>query len=77
MTETIYNVIGTEENYLNLLGCCLMPACDEYGALPKWFMQDSAPPHYALSVRYWLGEHLTDIWVGRRGPMERAPRLML
>jgi hypothetical protein len=35
-------------NYSDMLGDCLMAACDELRGHPKWFMQDSAPLPYAL-----------------------------
>ena len=41
-------------------------------------MQDGAPPHFALSVRAWLGGHFPGRWMGRRGPTEwlaRSPDL--
>lgn len=37
------------------------------------WMQDGAPPHYALSVRARLGEHFEE-WLGRRGTWEWPAR---
>jgi hypothetical protein len=61
------------EGYSDMLGDCLMPACDELGGHLKWFIQDSAPRHYALSVHRWLDEHFTDRWISQRGPRKWSP----
>jgi len=34
------------------------------------FMQGTAPPYLALSVRAWLVNHITDRWIGHRGLTE-------
>ena len=42
------------------------------------FLQDGAPPHFAISVRNWLDEHFPGKWIGRRGPIDwpaRSPDL--
>lgn len=42
------------------------------------FQQDGAPPHYSLSARQILETHLSNRWIGRRGPIEwpaRSPDL--
>lgn len=42
------------------------------------WMQDGAPPHFALIVREWLDRHFPGRWLGRRGPHEwpaRSPDL--
>ena len=36
--------------------------------------QDGAPPHYATPVRKWLNDTFPGRWIGRRGPVEWAPR---
>ena len=38
------------------------------------FQQDGAPPHYATTVRKWLNDTFPGRWIGRRGPIEWAPR---
>jgi hypothetical protein len=38
------------------------------------FMQDGAPPHFALAVLAWLDNHCTGQWTGLRGPTEWPPR---
>ena len=38
------------------------------------FMQDGAPPHFAIVVREWLNAHFPRRWMGRRGPHERPAR---
>jgi hypothetical protein len=37
------------------------------------FMQDGAPPHWALIVRDWLDQHFTGRWMGRGSPAKPAP----
>jgi hypothetical protein len=44
-----------------------MPA-SELGGRPNWFLQDDAPPRYAVSVRRWLDEYFTD------GLVDEIPR---
>ena len=34
------------------------------------FMQDGAPPHFTFTVRAWLDQHFSGLWMGRRGPHE-------
>jgi hypothetical protein len=38
------------------------------------FMQDGAPPHFALVVRAWLDAQFPGRWMGRRGPHEWPAR---
>ena len=38
------------------------------------FMQDGAPPHFALVVRDLLDQEFPDMWIGRRGPIDWPPR---
>ena len=52
----------------------LMSELDTIGSRPRWFMQDGAPPHYGLQVRAWLDQNFPHRWIGRRGPVELAPR---
>lgn len=62
------------ETYLQMLKNELVPALSVLNDGPTWFMQDGAPPHYATPVRQWLNENFPDKWIGRRGPVEWAPR---
>ena len=42
------------------------------------FMQDCAPPHFAIVVRQWLNVHFPGRWMGLCGPHEwpaRSPDL--
>ena len=41
---------------------------------PAWFQQDGAPAHYSVIVRHFLDDIFQDRWIGRRGPVEWAPR---
>lgn len=61
------------ETYLTMLGDSLLPTLDAIGSRPEWFMQDGAPPHYAIQVRTWLDDNFPQ-WIGRRGRVEWAPR---
>lgn len=38
------------------------------------FQQDGAPPHFDRKVREWLNQKFPGKWIGRRGPIEWAPR---
>ena len=43
-----------------------------------YFMQDGAPPHYAISVRQYLNQRYGQRWIGRSGPVQwpaRSPDL--
>jgi hypothetical protein len=42
--------------------------CDE-----MHFVQDTALPHFAISVRTWLERHLNIRWIGRWGIEEGLP----
>lgn len=62
-------------NYLEMLQTFLWPAIEGHRHQHElWFQQDGAPPHYATSVRQWLGEHFPNRWLGRRGAVEWPPR---
>ena len=39
-----------------------------------WFMQDGAPPHFALAVREYLNANYEGRWIGRDGPVPWPPR---
>jgi len=43
-------------------------SCDE-----MHFVQDTASPHFAISVRTWLDSHLNIRWIGRWGTEEGLP----
>lgn len=60
--------------YLKMLQEELIPQLNSIGeGRPEWFMQDGAPPHYALIVRDWLDKNFVH-WIGRRGTVEWAAR---
>jgi len=70
------NVTG--QSYLNMLINEICPAIDTLEVPTDWFMQDGAPPHYAIVVRNFLDERFPAQWIGRRGPVEwpaRSPDL--
>lgn len=51
----------------------------EDGSQVYW-MQDGAPPHFALAVRNWLNEKFGPNWMGRGGPIPwpaRSPDLTI
>ena len=64
----------TGASYLTLLQDQLLPVVqngESYDTLI--FMQDGAPPHWALLVRFWLDENFTARWMGRGSPPNPAP----
>lgn len=67
------NVKG--DNYLEMLTSYLVPQLQQRGWFRSIiFMQDGAPPHWALKVRDYLNATFPDRWIGRRGAIEWAPR---
>ena len=67
------NVSG--DNYLHMLRNFFLPRLAQVADINNViFQQDGAPPHYSLAVRSFLNEHFADRWIGRRGPLEWAPR---
>nr|XP_015839914.1 PREDICTED: uncharacterized protein LOC107398877 [Tribolium castaneum] len=60
--------ILTGQEYLSFLENHLpelledLPLADR---VDMWFMQDGAPPHYAVDVRQWLQQHFAGRWIGR------------
>ena len=62
------------ETYLKMLENKLTSALSILNGRTIWFMQDGAPAHYATSVREWLNVNFPYKWIGRRGPVEWAPR---
>ena len=67
----IYGPFFIEENinsniYLKILQDSFWPAVEANGKADSIkFMQDGAPPHFALTVRSWLDEKLPNRWMGR------------
>jgi hypothetical protein len=57
-----------------MLGDELLLQLDELGTKPEWFMQDDAPPQYALCACHWLDENFTNTCIGQTGTMEWALR---
>ena len=67
------NVTG--ESYLAMLQTFLWPQLANLPDVDQLhFMQDGAPPHFALSVRQWLDRVFELRWIGRRGPIEWPAR---
>lgn len=59
----------TGERYLQLLQENLFPAAQQLHSFNHLiFMQDGAPPHWAVAVRNWLTENLPGRWMGRDSP---------
>ena len=59
------------DQYLRLLEEEFYPAFYALGnASELFFMQDGAPPHWALRVREWLNENFSNRWIGRGGPRD-------
>ena len=54
------------ERCLQMLDNYLWPAVSGWGIVHGLiFMEDGAPPHFALSVRAWLDQHFSRRWIGR------------
>ena len=65
----------TGQSYLNMLNDFMIPQLQSLGiGLPAWFQQDGTPAHYALIVRQFLDDKFQGRWIGRRRPVEWAPR---
>ena len=65
----------TGKNYLNMLENYLHPILVKKRIVRRIiFQQDGAPAHYDLDVRSWLNKKFPGKWIGRRGPIEWAPR---
>ena len=63
------------ENYLKMLKEYFRPILGRKHIQNKvYFQQDGAPVHYAVEVREWLNLTFPGKWIGRRGPIEWAPR---
>jgi hypothetical protein len=61
------NVTGT--SYLSLLQQHFLPAVQEWPSFAEViFMQDGAPPHWAIPVRNWLTLTFPGRWIGRGSP---------
>jgi hypothetical protein len=57
--------------YLNMLSDLILPSVmSAVDTFPSFSQQDSAPPHYGLSVRTYLDKQFLGWWIGRRGPTE-------
>lgn len=56
----------TSVEYLNMLNTKFWPEVQRRHLQNKLlFMQDGAPPHWGLQVRYWLNQHFPQRWMGR------------
>lgn len=68
------NVNGA--NYLHMLQNFFLPKLSQVAVNRDEviFQQDGAPAHYSRDVRTFLDEKFPDRWIGRRGPIEWAPR---
>ena len=65
----------TGVNYLQMLKNFFVPQLSQVADMDKViFQQDGAPAHYSTDVRSFLDETFPDRWIGRRGPIEWAPR---
>ncbi len=66
------NITGA--SYLTMLQNEFLPVVQQWPSFNRLtFMQDGAPPHWALIVRDWLDEHFSGRWMGRGSPAEPAP----
>ena len=67
------------ERYLTMLKDEIWPIISAWENIEDLiFMQDEAPPHFAIVVREWLNAQFPGRWMGRRGSYEwpaRSPDL--
>ena len=62
-------------SYTQMLRDNVIPQLESQGLLETvWWQQDGAPPHYARTVRNYLGEVFNKRWISRGGPIEWTPR---
>ena len=67
------NVNGV--NYLHMLQNFFVPQLAQVADMNEAiFQQDGAPAHSSRDVCSFLNEKIPDHWIGRRGPVEWAPR---
>lgn len=66
--------------YLTMLQDIMWPVISAWENVEDLiFMQDGAPPQFAIVVREWLNIHFPGKWMGRRGQYEwpaRSPDLI-
>jgi hypothetical protein len=63
----VENITG--KRYMRLLQENFLPAVQQLHSFDHLvFMQDGAPPHWALAVRNWLTATLPGRWMGRGSP---------
>lgn len=62
--------------YLDMLENFLIPQLDEdeQHAVPFYYQQDGAPPHFLTEVRDFLDGRFPGRWIGRAGPIAWPPR---
>ncbi|KAJ4434895.1 hypothetical protein ANN_23466 [Periplaneta americana] len=59
--------------YLDMLENFSEPQLQQENNMSIVFQQDSAPPHWATDVRYYLDETFGNNWCGRGGPITWPP----
>jgi hypothetical protein len=70
-----FHTTVTHYLYLNMLRDTVIPQLQrQHDNDDYFFQQDSAPLHYAVTVRKFLDEQLPSRWIGRRGLVEWPPR---
>ncbi|GFU06821.1 uncharacterized protein TNCV_4353731 [Trichonephila clavipes] len=62
----------TGSTYLDALQLWLFPQLEESEPNKFIWQQDGAPPHWHLSVHDWLNITVTNQWIGRKEPPDKA-----
>ena len=63
------------DRYLTILHDEIWPVVNHWEKTEDMtFMQDIAPPHFAIVVRDWQNEHFPERWLGQREPHEWSAR---
>ena len=71
----ILHDIMNAERYLTMLRDKVWPIISAWDNIEDLiFMQDGAPPHFAIVVREWLNAQFPEKWMGGRGSHEWTTR---
>ena len=71
----ILHDIMNAERYLTMLRDKVWPIISAWDNIEDLiFMQDGAPPHFAIVVREWLNAQFPEKWMGCRGSHEWTTR---
>ena len=64
---------ATSDVYLQMVQQYAIDELPLLSRLARYFQQDGAPPHFALTVRAYLDHTFPSRWIGRSGPLPWSP----